>query len=86
MGIITIMDHEHEEDFERDSADLQLLEEAYIYLTEKKYPPGCNDTRKRVIRKKAQKFVVDKGELLYKQQKKGKVWLRYIMLRYIMHE
>ena len=53
--------------------DLQLLEEAYVYLTEKKYPSGCSDVRKRVIRKKSQKFVVKDGELFYKQQKKGKV-------------
>ena len=54
---------------------MQLLEEAYyyMYLTDKKYPPGCSDIRKRVIRKKAQKFVVNDGELFYKQQKKGKV-------------
>ena len=53
--------------------DMQLLDEAYMYLTDKKYPPGCSDTRKRVIRRKAQRFVVDNGELFYKQQKKGKV-------------
>ena len=53
--------------------DLQLLEEAYVYLTEKKYPSDCSDVRKRVIRKKSQKFVVKDGELFYKQQKKGKV-------------
>ena len=53
--------------------DLQLLEEAYVYLTEKKYPSGCSDIRKRVIRKKSQKFMVKDGELYYKQQKKGKV-------------
>ena len=50
--------------------DIQLLEEAYVYLTEKKYPSGCSDVRKRVIRKKSQKFVVKDGELFYKQQKK----------------
>ena len=59
-----------EEEVER---DMQLLEEVYMYLTDKKYPPGCSDTRKRVIRKKAQKFELNNGELFYKQQKKGKV-------------
>ena len=53
--------------------DMQLLEEAYMYLTDKKYPPGCSDTRKRVIRKKAKLFELNNGELFYKQQKKGKV-------------
>ena len=59
-----------EEEAER---DLQLVEEAYSYVTKKKYPPGCSDVRKRVIRRKAQKFIVKDGEMFYKQQKKGKV-------------
>ena len=50
----------------------QLLQEAYIFLTEKRYPNGCTELRKRVIRKKALKFVVKDGELFYKT-KKGKV-------------
>ena len=56
-----------EEEVER---DIQLIDEAYMYLTDKKYPPGCSYIRKRVIRKKAQKFELTNGELF---QKKGKV-------------
>ena len=33
-------------DDESHERDMQLLEDAYCYLTEKKYPPGCCDTRK----------------------------------------
>ena len=44
----------------------QLLREAYIYLTEKKYPAGCTNLRRRVIRKKVLKFEVKDGELFYK--------------------
>ena len=51
----------------------ELVEEAYTYLTEKTYPDGCSETRKRVIRKKAAKFEVNDGELFYKQKQKGKV-------------
>ena len=58
---------------ETERTDSQLLEEAYLYVTEKKYPPGCSDIHKRVIRNKSQKFVVKDGELFYKRQKKGKV-------------
>jgi len=39
-----------------------LVQEAYIYLTERRYPPGCADSRKRSIRKKAGKFVVHQME------------------------
>ena len=35
----------------------QLIQQAYTYLREKSYPYGCSETRKRVIRKKAAKFV-----------------------------
>ena len=50
----------------------QLLQEAYIFLTKKKYPDGCTNLRTRVIRNKALKFKVKDGELFYKA-KKGKV-------------
>ena len=50
-----------------------LVQEAYIYLTERRYPHGCADFRKRSIRKKAGKFVVRDGELFFKKKRKGKV-------------
>lgn len=46
-----------------------LVQEAYIYLTEHRYPPGCADSRKRSIRKKAGKFVVHDGEMFFKKRK-----------------
>ena len=53
--------------------EIELVEEAYVYLTSKKYPNGCSDNRKRIIRKKSQKFLIESGELFYKQKQKGKV-------------
>ena len=50
-----------------------LVQEAYIYLTEHRYPQDCTYTRKRSIRKKAGKFVVRDGELFFKKKRKGKV-------------
>ena len=44
-----------------------LLDKAYIYLTEGRYPNGCKGNEKRVIRRKAAKFVTRDGELLYKK-------------------
>ena len=53
--------------------DQELVEQAYIYLTSTTYPPGCDENRKRVIRKKAKKFELKDGELYYKQKQKSKV-------------
>ena len=50
-----------------------LVQEAYIYLTEHRYPQDCTYARKRSIRKKAGKFVVRDGELFFKKKRKGKV-------------
>ena len=58
--------------------DDDLVEEAYVYTTEKTYLDGCSANRKRVIRKKALKFHVgDNGELFYRYRTKGKVGHRY---------
>ena len=57
-------------------ANENLVQDVYVYLTEKKknYPEGCSANAKRVIRKKALKFVVsENGEFLYKHTVKGKV-------------
>ena len=53
--------------------DQELVEQAYVYLTSATYPPGCDENRKRVIRKKAKKFELKDGELYYKQKQKRKV-------------
>ena len=42
-----------------------LLQDAYIYLTEHRYPPGCVDSRKRSI------YIYK--ELFFKKKRKGKV-------------
>ena len=58
-----------------EEADQQLLEEAFMYKTQNIYPDGVGESRKRIIRKKAAKFVVENGELKYKMKKKGKVYI-----------
>jgi hypothetical protein len=40
-----------------------LAEEVYLYLSQRKYPDGCEANRKRQIRKKAEKFTLRDGEL-----------------------
>ncbi len=62
------MDQDHDEE-----KDAELIELAYRYLTEKTYPSGITENRKRAIRNKAKKFVVRDGELFYKKIQTGKV-------------
>ena len=50
-----------------------LIDEGFLYVSEKKYPDGASATRKKIIRKKAEKFVVVDGELYYKPGKKKQV-------------
>ena len=42
-------------------------------LTEKRYPDGTSENCKRVIRKKASKFVIVDGEIHLTKKRKGKV-------------
>ena len=54
--------------------DEELIDDAYKYISDKVYPEGCSESRRRVIRKKAARFAVkDDGELHYKHKQKGKV-------------
>ena len=47
-----------------------LLEKAFAYVTERRYPGGCLSNEKRIIRRKAAKFVVRNGELMYRKYKR----------------
>ena len=55
---------------EAESREQQLLEDAFSYRTEKQYPEGATENRKRVIRKKAAKCVVKDGVFFYKMKNK----------------
>ena len=50
-----------------------LIKEVYEYMTQRRYPLGCMEGRKRTIRRKANKFVLKDGELYFKKKQKGKV-------------
>ena len=55
------------DDRETDS-DLKLVEHAFVYLTDKIYPPGCTKNEKKSIRPKAEKLTIISGELYYKKK------------------
>ena len=55
------------------SEENDLVEDVYVYMTEGKYPVDCAANRKRVIRRKSEKFRVRNGELFYIKKKSRKV-------------
>ena len=48
--------------------ELALIENAFEYLTKKKYPPGCSKNHKRIIRRKAERLEERNGEIFYKKR------------------
>ena len=69
-----------------DTGTMDLVDAAYMYILEQKYPEGCTDTRKRSIRKKAKMFVIRDGVLYFKKKKKrmvGIILKLYIYITYI---
>ena len=50
-----------EEDYSQ--KEVQLVEEAYVYMTTKKYPNECTENRKRTIRKKSLKFHIESQQM-----------------------
>ena len=60
------------EDIEDIQPEQQLLDDAVLYLQENQYRDDCTKNEKRCIRRKAKKFMLQDGELLYtKKDKKG---------------
>ena len=71
-----------------DTGTMDLVDAAYMYILEQKYPEGCTDTRKRSIRKKAKMFVIRDGVLYFKKKKKrmvGIILKLYIYYVYKLH-
>ena len=58
----------------KEETEVDLVEQAYVYVTSKTYPEGFSENQKRIVWRKAKKFVVRDGEL-YFIKKKGKVSL-----------
>ena len=68
---------------EKSGPELDLVNAAFMYITESHYPNGCSDVRKRTIRKKAKMFVVRDGVMYFKKKKKGKgIHILFLMLNY----
>ena len=50
-----------------------LMEDAVLYLQKKTYRVGASKNEKRIIRRKAERFALEAGELLYTKKDKTKV-------------
>ena len=51
-----------------DTGEEELVDEVADYLSGKGYRVGCSDNRKRVVRRKAEKFHLKDGELFYLEE------------------
>ena len=59
-----------------------LIDEAFLYLSEKKYPDGASATRKRIIREKAEKIVIVDGDKIHVNLKYYYYKIKSIRLKY----
>ena len=48
-----------------EASSSDLVDAVYEYLMKKEYPKDCTATKKRQIRKKAEKFRIEGGEFIY---------------------
>ena len=53
--------------------EMKLVEQAFIYVTRRKYPLGCSKNEKRSIRSKAERLKTRDGDLLYKKKDRNMV-------------
>ena len=53
------------DDCEGEEEDVQFLQDAVLYVTEKRYRDGSENNWKRSLRRKANRFKIINGELLY---------------------
>ena len=74
-------DHDPEKNTDE---ELTLIENAFEYLT-KKYPPGCSMNYKRIIRRKAEGFEEQNGEIIY-QKRGGSMVSRYNVMHKSIHQ
>ena len=58
--------------------EMKLVEQAFFYVTQRKYPLGCSKNEKRSIKRKAERLQTNDGGLLYKT-KDGIMVSNYIL-------
>ena len=63
-----------DEEEDEDGSKSALIDQVCAYLTTGKYKDSCDKSKKRMIRKKAQRFTMIEGVLHYKMMKNKKVY------------
>ena len=61
----------------RGEIERQLHEDVLLYLQEQRYRQECTKNEKRCIRRKAMRYTLEDGALLYTEQDKTKVKIYY---------
>lgn len=72
------------DDCEGEEEDVQLLQDAVLYVTEKRYRDGSEKNWKRSVRRKANRFKIINGELLYIKKDKKEVNIKYFSNTFIL--
>ena len=72
------------DDCEGEEEDVQLLQDAVLYVTEKRYRDGSEKNWKRSVRRKANRFKIKNGELLYIKKDKKEVNITYFSNTFIL--
>ena len=72
------------DDCEGEEEDVQLLQDAVLYVTEKRYRDGPEKNWKRSVRRKANRFKIINGELLYIKKDKKEVNIKYFSNTFIL--
>ena len=72
------------DDCEGEEEDVQLLQDAVLHVTEKRYRDGSEKNWKRSVRRKANRFKIINGELLYIKKDKKEVNIKYFSNTFIL--
>ena len=69
---------------EEESAELHLVDAAFQYVKDSRYPVKCRKTRKRAIGKNAAMFVFSDGVIFIEKKKKGRASMIIGMIGYLI--
>ena len=62
---------------------MKLVEKAFIYVTQRKYPLGCSKNEKRTSKRKAERLKTNDGDLHVLYKKKERIMVSNYILLYM---
>ena len=63
--------------------EIELVEDAYTYLTNKTFPADATKNEKRIIRKKAEKITIRNGKFITEKRRERFVWCILFCIAYL---